>query len=282
MKKFVLLAVVLAAACGKKGPPLAPFALVPAPVSPVAGVRIGADVYLSFPVPVADIDGRKPATIESFEVYAITAEKAPDPADKKHLALATLVSTVPVRPILPELPPAPDGSPLPVLPLPPGVNRDVPAVIKEEITPMLLQPVVLPSKFDVKDVALEDEDTEPLARALVAPPATELSHRYYFVVGISPRGRKSPASTPVGMPLDTGSSAPGKPTIAYTETAMTITWEPPPDVRTATLPPPAPVVPVVAAAIAPPPAVPPDAAVPAPAPAVPVAGNVTPAAPARQ
>ena len=122
-----------AAGCGKKGPPLAPFARVPAPVASVAGVRIGSEVYLSFPVPQTNADGEKPAEIASLEVYAVTAVKAPDPSDKRHLALATLVASVPVRPILPELPPVPEGSPLVAIALPPGVDRAATAVVREEI-----------------------------------------------------------------------------------------------------------------------------------------------------
>jgi hypothetical protein len=78
----------------------------------------------------------------------------------------------------------------------------------------------------------------------VAPAPTQLARRHYFVVGVSPRGRKGEPSTPVSVPLDAGSSAPGSPKIQYTETTATISWEPSPDARTATVlappPPPAP------------------------------------------
>jgi hypothetical protein len=67
-----------------------------------------------------------------------------------------------------------------------------------------------------------------------------LPRRHYFVVGVSPRGRKSDPSTPLSVPLETGSSAPGQPTIEYTESQMTVTWTPPPDARASIflLPPP--------------------------------------------
>ena len=278
------LAVIVTAACGKKGPPLAPFARVPAAVATVTGVSIGRDVYLSFAVPVADIDGEKPADVTSLKVYAVTAEKAPDPSDKKHLDLATLIATVPVRPIMPELPPAPDGTPLPPLPLPPGVNRDDTVVVREEITAAALAPVVLP--LTKTELALQkalaempEVETGPIAGPLVAPPPTKLPHRYYFVIGISSRERKSLASTPIAVTLDAGASAPGTPLVTYTESAMTITWEPPPDARTATMQPPVTVVPVVVPANASPGNTSPTG-VPSGGAVTPVTGNVTPAAPA--
>ena len=41
-----MLAIVASVACGKKGPPLAPFVRVPAVVTSVTPQRIGSDVYL--------------------------------------------------------------------------------------------------------------------------------------------------------------------------------------------------------------------------------------------
>ena len=275
-----------AAGCGKKGPPLAPFARVPAPVASVAGVRVGGEVYLSFPVPQTNADGEKPAEIASLEVYAVTAVKAPDPSDKRHLALATLVASVPVRPILPELPPVPEGSPLVAIALPPGVDRAATAVVREEINTAALAPIELPltKAEQALQKALTETppaETEMVAGPLVAPPPTELPHRYYFVVGISPKGRKSAASTPIAVPLDTGSSAPGAPVVTYTESAMTIMWVPPPDARQSTMPPPAAVVPASVSPANVSPGNTSPAAVPAGGPVTAVAVNLTPAAPVR-
>jgi hypothetical protein len=76
VKLSVLLAVIVATvACGKKGPPLAPFVRVPAAVSGVTAQRIGSDVYLSFPVPTANADGQEPADIAALEVFAVTATR---------------------------------------------------------------------------------------------------------------------------------------------------------------------------------------------------------------
>jgi len=251
-----VLVIVASVACGKKGPPLAPFVRVPATVDGVTAQRIGDDVYVSFPVPKANVDGQQPADLGSLEVYAITATSPPETDEQRKLA--TLVATLPVQPILPPSAPIPSavatgGTPSEVPPIlaPPGIDRAVPAVVREALTADQRVAVELPPKpGTVPPVAAADQ--EPLAGPLLAPAPTQLPRRYYFVVGVSPRGRKSPASTPVPVPLDAASSAPAAPTVAFTETAMTITWLPSVDARSAAfaepLPPPAnltPPVPVV-------------------------------------
>ena len=54
------------------------------------------------------------------------------------------------------------------------------------------------------------------------------------MVSKSPRGRESVPSTPVSVPLEAGSSAPGAPVVTNSATDMTITWTPSPDARTPT------------------------------------------------
>lgn len=244
MKRVVLLAVIVAtSACGKKGPPLAPFVRVPAAVANVTSQRVGNDVYLSFPVPAANVDGEQPADIEALEVYAVTATRPPETAAQREVA--TLVATLPVRPVLPELPAPPDGSPPVEIPLPPGVDRGATAVVREAITPEARIAVELPV-----DKPIIEEEPEPVdegLRPLVAPTPAELPRRHYFVVGVSPRGRKSDPSPPVSVPLESGSSAPGAPKVSYTETELTIAWPPSPDARSSTFLAP-PVVPLNASA----------------------------------
>jgi hypothetical protein len=225
---------VVTAACGKKGPPLAPFVRVPATVANVTAQRVGGDIYLSFPVPSTNVDGQQPADIALLEVYAVTSTRPPATEDQREVA--TLVASVPVRPILPEIPVPANGSPPPPVPLPPGVERGSTAVVREPVTADTLAPVTLPEQqARSEDTEEETEGTEAEAFGpLVAPPPAELPRRHYFVVGVSPRGRKSDPSTPLSVALETGSSAPGPPTIEYTESQMTVTWTPPPDARTST------------------------------------------------
>ena len=253
IRTAVCVATILAAGCGKKGPPLAPFVRVPAAVDNVTAQRIGDEVFVSFKVPTANVDGQQPADIGSLEVYAITATSAPETDEQRKLA--TLVATLPVRPVLPPSP-TPDslavatgGKPLdvPPLPLPPGIDRAAPAVVREALTAEMHVAVALPPKPGTV-VPLESADQEPVAGPLIMPAPTQLPRRYYFVVGVSPRGRKAPPSVPVPVPLESASSAPGAPEIVVAEAGLTISWLPSPDARSAMFaPPPPPVPPVVVA-----------------------------------
>ena len=226
----LLLAVCLSIACGKKGPPLSPFQRVPAQVGAVSALRMGDDVYVSFTVPATNIDGQQPADIATVDVYAVTATHPPETEEQRKVA--TLVATLAVRPVFSEPPVAKDGTPLP---LPPGVDRGAVAVVKDTITPAARVPVELPAKKNAIVVApSRDSGGEPPPRALVAPAPLELPRRYYFVVGVSPRGRTAVPSNPISVPLEPASSAPGAPQVAYTESEMTMTWTPSPDARTAT------------------------------------------------
>jgi hypothetical protein len=221
----------VAAGCGKKGPPLAPFSRVPSLITAVTPQRIGDDVYLSFKVPDTNADGQKPADIGEIDIYAVTSAKAP--ATKNQREVATLIATLPVRPILPE-PPAPvDGSPPPAVPLPPGVDRGAAAAVRETLTADARVAVELPVDRLIP-VAGEPVEAEARVGPLVAPAPTELPRRHYFVTAKSPRGRESVPSTPVSIPLEAGSSAPGAPVVTNTASEMTISWPPSPDARTAT------------------------------------------------
>ena len=219
------------AGCGKKGPPLVPFSRVPALITAVTPQRIGDEVFLSFTVPDTNADGQKPADIGEIEVYAVTSATAP--TSKNQRDVATLIATLPVRPILPA-PPAPvDGSPPPAIPLPPGVDRGAAVAVKETLTPEARVAVELPVDRLIAKTG-EPVQLEAPPGPLVAPAPTQLPRRHYFVIAKSPRGRESVPSTPVSLPLEAGSSAPGAPVVTNTVSDMTISWTPPPDARTST------------------------------------------------
>ncbi len=227
----ILTLALVASACGKKGPPLAPFVRVPAVVTSVTPQRVGGDVYLAFKIPETNADGQKPAAIAAIEVYAITS-LAP-PATEAQRELATLIATLPVRPMLAEIPVPANGSPPPPIPLPPGVDRGAAVVVKEALTPETRVAVALPVETPAM-VAPDPVAVEAPFGPLVAPAPATMPRRHYFVIGKSARGRESVPSTPVSVPFDAGSSAPGTPVITSTATDMTITWPPSPDARTST------------------------------------------------
>ena len=244
----VVAAIVITAACGKKGPPLAPFQRVPAAVTAVTPQRVADDVYVQFAVPDANVDGQKPADIGAVEIYAVTSERVP--ATEKQRDLATLIATLPVRPILPDLPVPANGSAPPPLRLPPGVDRGQPAAVREALTAEARIPVELPVEKPEEPADVpEEEEEETVERLgpLVAPPPTQLPRRHYFVVPVSPRGRKGAPSTAASVPLESGSSAPGAPEVTHTASELTITWQPPKDARASTFLVPPAIKPVVGA-----------------------------------
>jgi len=199
---------VVAAGCGKKGPPLAPLVRVPALITTVTPVRIDQDVYLTFAVPDTNADGKKPADIGEVDVYAVTSARPP--ATEKQREVASLIATLPVHPLIPAPPPSANGSAPPPIPVPPGVDRGTTVAVRETLTADARVAVELPVEVPrVAVVAPPEEVPLEAIGPLVAPPPTELPRRHYFVIAKSPRGRESVPSTPVSVALDPGSSAPG-------------------------------------------------------------------------
>ena len=79
------------AACGRKGPPLAPIVLLPAPVGEFAAKRAGEDVVLHLKVPAANTDSSTPPDLDRVEVYAHTG---PLPAPTDFVKYGTLIATI--------------------------------------------------------------------------------------------------------------------------------------------------------------------------------------------
>lgn len=226
----IVLAAATLAACGKRGAPLPPVARVPAPAGEVTATRIGDEVYVRFTVPAANVDGQKPADVARVEVYAITADREPAAADDAEdiRERSTLVASEIVRgPMPPPLPVKPGEPEPPPIPAPPGVDQGAVVVVREQLTPAMRTAVALPPR-DGRD---REDRLDPLPGPLIAPIESNEPKRYYFAVGVSPRGRYGPAQPYVPVPLGTTSSAPSAPTLSYDETTLTIKWAPPSDVR---------------------------------------------------
>ena len=75
----------LRCACGKKGPPLAPFVRVPAPVTDVTPQRVGNDVYVSFTVPRPTSTARSRPTSRA---RGLRGHRRRSPADDRGAARA--------------------------------------------------------------------------------------------------------------------------------------------------------------------------------------------------
>src|SRR3954469_18835777 len=69
---LVVFVVSAVAACGKKGPPLAPIMRIPGAIEAISARRSGSDVFITLTVPNKNIDSSMPVHISRVEVYGYT------------------------------------------------------------------------------------------------------------------------------------------------------------------------------------------------------------------
>ena len=196
--------------CGKKGAPLAPIVRIPAAVDQIAARRVGADVYVTFTVPVQNIDASTPAAIQRVEVYGFTANTPPPRA--RFLEGATLVGTVEIEP-----PPLPGQPP----PDPATLRRPVQGAavtVRDTLTADELIARTLPPLPGVRQAA-------PPLVAPVAAPAGPL-RRFYMAIAFNDRGRPGPWGGAAELPITPLPDPPAELRATYTEDTLTLTWEP--------------------------------------------------------
>ena len=229
-----LIAALVATACGKKGPPLVPYAKAPAAAPETTARRVGNRVEIRFTVPTVDLDGQRPAHLDRVEVWALTGQ-VPDPI--LFLKYATLVGTVPVRKPPPPPPDVEEGKPAPPPPPPstePGLDQGQPGLIVDELTAEAMVPVVVPEmeKQKARDeelrlkLAAEQEAprlTPPDLGTPLPPPLT----RYYVVMGRN-GGRRGALTPRLAVALRPAPPAPPQPTSTLAETYIELAWTPPP------------------------------------------------------
>ena len=204
------------AGCGKKGPPLAPFVLLPAAPTSVEARRAGDDVYVTLTLPAQNVDASKPADVRRVEVYAFTATTPPPRA--RAIELGTLVATVPVA----------------AAPAEGALARQKPRIGNEK------NAAAPGATITVLD-ALDADDFVP--RALPPPPGAAPPpplpagtgprvevpgplRRFYLAVAFSDRGRPGLQSVPAELPLVAVPDAPTGLEIAYSPDDVTVSWEP--------------------------------------------------------
>ena len=213
--RYVAAATLLAlAACGKKGPPLAPLRLVPSRVEDAKAVRRGSDVELRFTLPKANANGPGPIDLHRVEVYAMTiAPGAPAPPNRELLEEAHLVGTIPVK-SLPE-----EGGPTTGNEADTRPSPGAPAVFVETLTDEKLKapPVKMPPAKPGQPVA----EPLPFLKRAGAQHAT----RVYGVRGATRSGRPGAPSAQVLVPLTDPPPPAAGVKIAYTEGAMTVSWD---------------------------------------------------------
>jgi hypothetical protein len=202
----------LLAGCGKKGPPLTPFVLVPAAPTVQAPRRSGADIYVQLVVPDTNLDGSKPAAVSRIELYGVTA--LTPPPRTRFLDIATLVGTFPV---------APAGEPGDaVVPVPDpeaGALHGATVTIRDTLTADELTPRALP----VTAAAARARATTPATT--IAPPANVL-RRFYMAFAFSPGNRPGPPSPLIELPVTVLPPAPDELQLSLSESALGVQWGP--------------------------------------------------------
>jgi len=209
-----VLALAAGVGCGKKGPPLAPYVLLPAAPTRVAAQRAGDDVYITLTVPAQNVDASKPADVRRVEVYGFTATTPPPRA--RALELGTLVATVPVAAGLPE------GALVGQRQRTPDTKEAARAgatvTVKDTLGPEAFVPRALPAPP-------VPPSRTPAAAVRSEPPG--VLRRFYITVPYSDRGRPGQPSAPVELPLTAVPDPPYGLQVAYTGDSTELSWQPP-------------------------------------------------------
>jgi predicted small lipoprotein YifL len=198
------------AACGKKGPPLAPIVHIPAAVEHIEARRRGNDVSLTVTVPAKNIDGTIPVDVSRIEVFAFTGTAAPPLS--RFVELGTRIGTIMVPPLQADAPP--EAAPPPGTPVPGG-----PATVVESLTPDALVATPIPPAPAAKRAL------PPLPNAPAATVETGPLRRFYYAVAFSPRGRPGPPGTIAELRLTTLPDPPMDVKATYIADSVQLEWE---------------------------------------------------------
>jgi hypothetical protein len=222
----VLVALALLAACGKKGPPLAPLRVSPARIEDLSMERTGDTVRARFTVPAVNDDKSTPADIVAVELHAISGEPQ-DPLGQplggaEFVRLADAAGRVEIKPILTDAPPQAEA----LAKLDPRPAQGEPGVITEKLTAAARTPFVHPRKRE----ATKADEPPTEVRPLLGPPPELPFSRVYVVTGVSRKGVRSGVSNRVAVPLDdTRLTPPQTVGVGYTATQLVVSWVFPPD-----------------------------------------------------
>jgi predicted small lipoprotein YifL len=214
------------AACGKKGPPLAPLRQVPGPVTELAGRRVGQEVRIQFTLPTQNVSAGR-IDLDRIDLYAVTVGPGGIvPPTKELLTRRYLVKTLPVKPLpAEEETPAEPGEPeKPEKPKAPDVKDDRPlpgdrVTYVESLTEAELRPAI------VAGPAIPEKGKVPAVPTALDPPVLT---RYYVVRGRSRGGEPGAQSPRVALPLVTEPAPPSRVEAKVSEKSLTIEWTPPP------------------------------------------------------
>ena len=211
---WVSLALALAAACGKKGPPLAPIVRIPAAIDQISAQRVGRDVYVTLTVPGTNIDTSVPADLGRVEVYGYTGRTPPPRA--RWAEFGTLIATIPIAP-----PPEP-GTVEPVTTAGDSRADAAPAGATITVRDTLTADELVQGRVDT---AVQPPRGAPPPRSTVLTVAGPL-RRYYTAFGFSIRGRPGPPGTAAEFAVADPPEAPAFVRVPYDDKSVSLEWSP--------------------------------------------------------
>lgn len=221
-----------AVACGKKGPPRPPLNLVSDAPQSVSGRRLGDAEFLQMTVPTKNANGPGPVALQRLEIYAATvAADVPVPSNKDLLKPAYIIGHIDVRPPVDPDAPVEDTPDNDMRPRPGDVVSFIETLTAAQSTPQILAKP--PDKKAQRAAKKKGRGAAPPPGAPVAPPAAPTTVpvpvRVYLIRGMSPKGRPGAPSGRVTVPLVTPPPAiPAAPQVTASQTAVTLSWAPPP------------------------------------------------------
>ena len=198
--------------CGKKGPPVAPYVLIPAAVETISASRIGNEVFVTVTVPSMNIDASIPIDISRIDVYGYTGRVAPSPT--RWAELGTVVATIPVS--------APPGgeadAPRPADVTPAGALPGAAVTVADTLTPdEMVQGAV---------AAVDPQRGEFAPLSLPGVLAPTVLRRFYLAIPFSQRDRPGPPGMQVGLVLTMLPGPPSEVRASYVSETMSLAWEP--------------------------------------------------------
>ena len=226
----------LSAACGKKGPPLAPIVKMPVPTADFTARRSGDTVYLRLTVPASNIDTTKPADLSRIEIYAYTAVKEVEEIEARDM---TLVSEIQVR-----RPPDPEENrderdksaaakkptkPTKPQPPEPGVDQGSIVTVTDVLTPESMKITPLRRRSAPPLIAKSEEASQGSKLEVPSPgPVLEAKpRRFYVAYGVNRSGQRGGPSPRFAVAFDALPAPPGKPRLETKDKTLEITWDPP-------------------------------------------------------
>jgi hypothetical protein len=206
----LLLVAFIAAACGKKGAPLAPLYLIPSPVSDVSARRVEDAIRLRFVLPAKNINGPG-INLDRVEIYAVTVEPGFEtPPNRELLTKPYLAGQVQVKP------PPVEGAPET-----PEDKRPAPGDAVTFAEQLSTLPPPPPRKVSKKPAAPEPAavtgvkpESEPTAPAPGETPPAAPAVPDPTAAGVPPEAAATPAGKTMPPPATPPPTQPGAPATA--------------------------------------------------------------------